>query len=167
MLKLVGLLALATALALGGANPAHAMGTGSGGSPFAANPDQDYKDAVRAVSQKDYDKAIKLLVGVVKEQPNNADALNYLGYSNRKLGKYPDAVAYYQKALAVNPDHRGANEYLGEAHLEMNQLDQAEARLDHLGKVCNMNCDEYRELKMAVDAYKAGKKPAQSSMRTW
>ena len=165
MFKFVGLLALTAALALGAADPAHAMGSGS--SPFAADPNQDYKDAVRAVNRKDYDKAIKLLVSVVKEQPNNADALNYLGFSNRKLGKYPDAVAYYQKALAVNPDHRGANEYLGEAHLEMNQLDQAEARLDHLGKVCNMNCDEYRELKMAVDAYKAGKKPAQSSMRTW
>ena len=165
MFKVVAL-AFGAALALGPAGPAHAMGGGSD-SPFAANPAQDYKDAVRAVNAEDYDKAIKLLNAVIKEQPKNADALNYMGYSHRKLGKHPDAVAFYEKALAVNPDHRGANEYLGEAHLEMNQLAPAEARLAHLGKICNMNCDEYRELKMAVDAYKMGKKPPQSSMRSW
>ena len=166
MLKFVGVLAVGAALAFVAPASVSAMGGGSG-SPFAANPDQDYKDAVRAVNGKDYNKAITLLANVLKEQPKNADALNYMGYSHRKIGKYPDAVAFYRKALGVNPDHRGANEYLGEAHLEMNQLDQAEVRLAHLGKVCNMNCDEYRELKMAVDAYKAGKRPPQSSMRTW
>jgi predicted Zn-dependent protease len=166
MRNIIGALVLGAALALAGADSAGAMGGGSS-SPFASNPDQDYKDAVRAVNSKDYDKAIKLLTAVLKEKPNNADALNYMGYSHRKLGKHPDAVAYYRKALAVNPDHRGANEYLGEAHLEMNQLGEAEVRLAHLAKICNMNCDEYRELKMAVDAFKAGKKPPQSSMRTW
>jgi hypothetical protein len=68
------------------------------------------------------------------------------------------------QALAVNPDHRGANEYLGEAYLEINDLPKAEERLAHLINVCGQSCKETQELSKAVAAYKSGK-PNQSSSR--
>lgn len=142
-----------------------AMGGGSD-SPFAGSRDQDYKDAVRAIERKNYDRAVKLLADVIKDQPRNADALNYMGFSQRKLGKYAEAVDFYQKALAVDANHRGANEYLGEAYLELKDLAKAEDRLTHLAKICNMSCEEYKTLKTSVDLFKSGQtRPQQSSVR--
>src|SRR3546814_14717232 len=79
-----------------------------------------------------YAEAIPLLEQVVAKDAKNADALNYLGYSNRQLGNNDAALAHYQAALAVEPDHRGANEYLGELYLTLGDLPKAEERLDVL-----------------------------------
>jgi tetratricopeptide (TPR) repeat protein len=88
-----------------------------------------------------------------------------MGYSHRKLGDHQKAIDFYKQALTVNPDHRGANEYLGEAYLEINDLPKAEERLAHLINVCGQSCKETRELADAVAAYKTGRKPNQSSRR--
>ena len=37
---------------------------------------------------------------------DNADVATLLGYANRKLGRYDDAKCWYEKALAVDPNHR-------------------------------------------------------------
>jgi tetratricopeptide (TPR) repeat protein len=87
-------------------------------------------------------------------EPSNADAYNYLGYANRKLGKHSEALMYYQKALSLEPEHLGANEYLGELYLEMKQLPQAEERLAVLQNACG-DCEEYEDLKAEIEEYKA------------
>ena len=129
--------------------PACAMGSGSGDD--AADK---YKDAVTAVEQKDYNGAIELLKEVLEKDGRNADALNYAGFSYRKLGNYEQALAYYKQALDVDPNHKGANEYLGEAYLEMKQPALAEAQLGKLEKICGMDCDAYKQLKAAIDSFK-------------
>jgi tetratricopeptide (TPR) repeat protein len=141
---------------------ADAMGSSE---PAAPNAFSDYKDALRAVDKKDFKGAITLLTRVLKQEPRNADALNYMGYSHRKLGDHQKAIDFYKQALTVNPDHRGANEYLGEAYLETNDLPKAEERLAHLINVCGQGCKETRALADAVAAYKTGRKPNQSSRR--
>jgi len=129
--------------------PAYAMGSGS--SDDAADK---YKDAVTAVEKQDYKGAIALLKEVLEKDGRNADALNYTGFSYRKLGNYEQALAYYKQALDVDPDHKGANEYLGEAYLEMKQPALAEAQLGKLEKICGMDCDAYKQLKIAIDSFK-------------
>lgn len=115
----------------------------------------NYNEAVRAVERKEYAKAVELLTGVVQEEPRNADALNYLGFSTRMQGKVEDSVRYYQRALAVNADHRGANEYLGEAYLAMNDLPKAEGQLAALQRICGgTGCKEYQSLSQAIATYK-------------
>jgi tetratricopeptide (TPR) repeat protein len=131
----------------------------------ASNP--DYGSAVRAVKKKDYRGAIGYLTRVLDDEPKNADALNFMGYSHRKLGDFKNAIAYYTRALAIDPDHRGANEYLGEAYLEINDLPKAQIRLARLSGICGMGCEEYRELSALVQAYKAKRRPNQSSRRRW
>jgi predicted Zn-dependent protease len=76
-------------------------------------------------------------------------------------------VRYYTRALAADPKHRGANEYLGEAYLEQNNLHEAEARLARLNELCGMDCKEYKALAQSVANYKAGKRPPQSSRASW
>ncbi len=131
----------------------------------ANNP--DYDEAVRAVKNERYREAIGYLANVLADDPENADALNYLGYSHRKLGDFTKAITYYTRALRIDPDHRGANEYLGEAYLEINDLPNAVLRLERLRAICGTRCEEYDELNAAVADYIANRKRNQSSRRRW
>ena len=114
-----------------------------------------YRDAVRAVKAKEFRTAIKLLNKVIDEQPRHPDALNYLGFSHRKMGDYARGVSYYKKALSLDAAHRGANEYLGQAYVELGNIAGAEIQLASLEKICGMGCDEYKSLKQAIDSAKA------------
>jgi tetratricopeptide (TPR) repeat protein len=119
---------------------------------------EDYKEAVSTVKNKDYDEAIDKLKEVLEADSRNADALNYMGFSYRKLGKYDQAFNYYTRALKVDGDHKGAHEYIGEAYLEKNQPAKAKKHLDRLAKLCNSSCEEYTELKKAWDKWQAKQK---------
>ena len=122
----------------------------------SAPTNPDYAKAERAVKDNDFKGAIPLLERIVAAEPKNANALNYLGYSHRKLGDKDKALAFYRRALDTDPNHPGANEYLGELYLEMDNLQAAEGRLWTLEQTC-ARCEETRELKDAIQKYK-GKK---------
>jgi tetratricopeptide (TPR) repeat protein len=136
--------------------PAAAFGSSDDSSASTSSPGaEELAKAEKKVKAEKYADAIPLLEKALKANPKSADALNYLGYSHRKLGHTDEALGYYQQALAINPKHRGANEYLGELYLEMKQLDKAEERLKVLSTACN-GCEEYVELKEKVEAFKNG-----------
>lgn len=149
---------LALSLALSGAfaaGPAQAMGGGGSDSQSAQPVDPNYAAGRQLVEDGKYAEAIPLLEKAVAADAKNADALNYLGYSNRQLGNNDAALSHYQAALALEPRHRGANEYLGELYLTLGDVDKAQERLDVLDEACFFGCDEYTELKNAIAAYKA------------
>jgi tetratricopeptide (TPR) repeat protein len=80
-----------------------------------------------------------------------------MGFSLRK-GPTPDyagAEKFYDEALRINPQHRGALEYSGELYLMINQLPKAEQRLAILDKVCPNTCEEQLDLKKYIASYKA------------
>jgi len=114
----------------------------------------------KAIEAKDYRGAVGHLTKAVQEEPKNADAHSMLGYSYRKLGTFDKSMEHYQTALKIDSNHRSAHEYLGELYLEMNQPDNAEKQLAALKKACPMfgRCEEYDDLKKALDTYKAKKK---------
>ena len=105
-------------------------------------------------ANKKYEKALGLLVLSDKEKPNKADTLNYLGFTTRKLGDYAGGEKYYLQGLALEPNHIGINEYLGELYVVTNRIDLAKERLNIL-KSCN--CEEYNELKEIIDGKKKSK----------
>jgi tetratricopeptide (TPR) repeat protein len=115
----------------------------------------DFQKAEYLVKGEKYDEAIPLLQKVVADNPRDADAWNYLGFCARKLGKKEDSLGYYQKALAVDPKHKGANEYLGELYLMMNDLPKAEAQLAILKGLCPGGCEELEDLEADIADYKA------------
>ena len=98
-----------------------------------------------------YLKAQKLLIKSNAKKPNKADTLNYLGFTTRKLGDFEMGEKYYLQGLAINPNHKGINEYLGELYVATNRHNLAVERLEVL-KGCN--CEEYEQLKAVI----AGKK---------
>ena len=105
-------------------------------------------------AKKNYEKAQKLLIKSNDKNPNNADTLNYLGFTTRKLGDYENGEKYYLQGLAIEPNHKGINEYLGELYVVTNRIDLAKKRLDVL-KACN--CEEYDELKEVIEGRKKSK----------
>ena len=87
----------------------------------------------------------------------SADWHNLMGYCLRN-GETPDlagAGRHYREALRIDPVHRGALEYSGELALMQNDLPAAEQTLARLDKVCTFGCEEYTDLKQAVQRYKA------------
>ena len=152
----LGAAALAAVL-LFGPGGACAFGSSSSSSSTGGTPtNPDFSAAERAVKAGDYADATTLLAKVLAHDPKNADAWNYLGFSNRKLGKLPDALADYEKALIIDPNHLGANEYLGELYLETGDMAKAKERLAKLDQICLFGCEEYRTLKAAIDAKAKG-----------
>ena len=103
---------------------------------------------------KRYEKAQKLLIKSNKKKPNIADTLNYLGFTTRKLGDYENGEKYYLQGLALNPNHIGINEYLGELYVTTGRIDLAKERLQVLA---NCNCKEYSQLKEIIAGTKKSK----------
>jgi len=101
----------------------------------------------------DYRGAIPILTDVIKADPNNPDALNLMGFSLRNTGQNDLALQYYNKALSLMPKHLGANEYLGELYLQMNNMTAAQGELTTLASLCPSGCDERDMLTKAIAAY--------------
>ena len=105
-------------------------------------------------AEKRYKKALKLLLISNKKKPNNPDILNYLGFTSRKLGEFEKGENYYLEGLAIEPNHVGINEYLGELYVVTNRIELAKERLNVL---TNCNCEEYNELKEIIEGTKKSK----------
>jgi len=131
------------------------MGSDSGSSNVAKPAlNVDFEAGKKAIDQSDWAGAISSFGKVIAFDPKNADAFNYLGYANRQLGDYQKAFGYYNSALRLNPNHKGANEYIGEAYLKQGDLANAEKHLSKLDDICTFGCAEYSLLKRAVADYK-------------
>jgi Flp pilus assembly protein TadD len=154
MIKFVGAALLALVLGAGqGASQAWAAGSSDDSSGSSSSP-SDYDKAVDLIEDENYLAAEPLLEKVVAKQPKNADAWNYLGFVQRNLGKLDEAFASYNEALLIDPEHDGANEYLGELYLMTGDLAKAEAQLEILDANCTFSCDEHDQLEAAIDDYK-------------
>lgn len=131
----------------------HAMGSESP-APAAAKTDPDYTAGKKAINARDWPRAIAALNAAAQRDGNNADIQNLLGYAQRNSGHLDVALKHYDKALALNPRHRGAREYLGELYLMQNNLAKAEEQRAALDKLCFFPCEELTELREKIDDYK-------------
>lgn len=115
----------------------------------------DKLSAARAqIAAKKWPSAVEELKRV--NDTGSADWNNLMGYSLRKSAT-PDYVAaekFYDEALRIEPQHRGALEYSGELYLITGNLPKAEARLAALDKACRLPCEEYTDLKQSIQRYK-------------
>lgn len=116
-----------------------------------------YIKAKAAIEQKRYAEALPLLQQALALNRGDANTYNLLGFVYRKTGNLDAAFRYYDMALRLNPDHRGAHEYIGEAYLMVNNLAKAEEHLRALDRLCRLPCEEQIDLQKAVETYKAGR----------
>jgi Tfp pilus assembly protein PilF len=151
---LVGWALLAGAAGGGGGDTSSSS---SSGWPSAKSEDPAVKTAKAAIAAGDYASAQVALKVALAADPANADLHNLYAYSLRK-GANPDMALvfkHYEEALRIDPKHRGAQEYIGEAYLLVNNLDKAKEHLAALDRICFFGCSEYAELKKAIAAYEA------------
>tara|TARA_B100001175_G_scaffold53588_1_gene42658 strand:+ start:765 stop:1247 length:483 start_codon:yes stop_codon:yes gene_type:complete len=111
------------------------------------------KDKIKKANKR-YERALKLLIKANKKEPNQADTLNYLGFTSRKLGDLENGEKYYLLGLEIDPNHKGINEYLGELYVVTNRYDLANERLKVLEKC---DCKEYNELLEVISGTKKSK----------
>ena len=123
--------------------------------PGAAALDPDYAAGKKAIEARNWNAAIKSFSSAALRAPDNADLQNNLGFSYRKLGQLEPALKHYQRALALNPRHRGAHEYIGEAYLMAGDLANARKHLEELRKICLLPCEELADLEKAIADYRA------------
>ena len=122
--------------------------------PAAGVPDK-LAEARTLIKAKKWSEAVAELQRV--NDPVSADWNNLMGYSVRR-GATPDLDAserFYNEALRINPNHRGALEYSGQLYLMKGDLPSAEKRLAVLDKACTFGCEEYTDLKKAIERFKA------------
>lgn len=130
------------------------------GPTFAAGGESDtpkdpFSKARELMAAKQWPAALAELRQV--NAVGNADWHNLMGYGLRKSSP-PDlegAQKQYDEALRLKPSHRGALEYSGELYLMKGDLASAEKRLAQLDKACFFSCEEYKDLKKAIEQYKA------------
>lgn len=122
--------------------------------PDAVGSADKLTSARALIANKKWDAAIDELKRINDSQ--SADWNNLMGYSLRKApaADLAGAERFYNRALQVNPKHRGALEYSGELYLMKGDLAQAEQRLATLDKECRFSCTEHRELMRAVQRFK-------------
>ena len=109
--------------------------------------DQTYVTAVSLINEKRYEAAIAYLNDARWAAGPHPDILTYLGFANRKLKRFDEAEGYYQAALEIFPEHRGALEYYGELKLERGNVSGAKAHLAKLEAICGFGCNEADELR--------------------
>lgn len=114
-----------------------------------------FADGKKAVAAQNWSEAITQFKLATEESPNDADAWNMLAYSYRMSGDIEAAFANYQTALAIDPNHKDAHEYIGEAYLQIGDLAGAEKHLDLLDEICWLGCDQKDELEDAIAAWKS------------
>ena len=162
-------LATTTVFVLGLSAAALAAGGGGGGGaettirpaarPAAPAGDPNFVRAKAMIEARDYRGALPLLQQVVAKDSRNADAYNLMGYATRKSGDANGSLQYYNQALAIDPKHIGAHEYIGEAYLMLGRPQEAQQHLAKLDQLCVFGCNEQRMLKAAIADFKAGRKP--------
>ena len=136
--------------------PATATANPSDEAPARAQLDPDYAAGKAAIEAKQWTAAIGALSSAALRDTRNADIQNYLGYAYRHIGQLELAFKHYQRALDLNPRHRGAHEYIGEAYLIVNNPGKADEHLAALQQICLIPCEEYTDLKNAIGAYRRG-----------
>jgi len=126
----------------------------------AVRSDPVLEQVTDATSRKDWPRAQAVLRDAVAANPGNAEYHNLYAYSIRK-GASPDmslVFKHYNEALRLDPGHRGAHEYIGEAYLMVGNLPKAKEHLSSLDKLCFFPCSEFSSLKKAVADYEAKSK---------
>ena len=111
-----------------------------------------YAEAVGLINQERFAEGLDALARAQAAVGPHPDVLNYMGFASRKLGRFDDALAYYGEALAIDPNHLGANEYLGELYIQMGDYGRARRQLARLDQLCAYGCAQREELARWIDA---------------
>ena len=117
--------------------------------------DEDYVAGRAALKAGDAGAALRRFESALRRFPDSADLHNELGFAHRKLRQMDKAFEHYKRALMIEPRHRGAHEYIGEAYLMVGDVASAEKHLAALRSICLLPCEELTDLEKAISEHRA------------
>ena len=121
--------------------------------------DEDYVAGLAELKAGDAGAALRRFESALRRFPDSADLHNELGFAYRKLRQMSKAFEHYKRALMIEPRHRGAHEYIGEAYLMVGDVASAEKHLAALRSICLLPCEELTDLEKAISEHRARAKP--------
>jgi tetratricopeptide (TPR) repeat protein len=129
----------------------------------AAEPDAKQKQRLEQKAVDKHESSIKKFVQATQKDPRLFQAWGSLGYAYRRTGRYPEALAAYDKALAIEQGYTPAIEYRAEAFLALNRLDDVKSAYMTL-----FNADRARadELSAAIEKWVQKKRTEPGSLDT-
>ena len=107
---------------------------------------RSFAEAVGLINQARYQEALTALERTQAAVGPHPDILTYMGFANRKLGRYQQSFAYYRQALGIDPNNLGVNEYLGELYVQLGDMPRARQQLARLDDLCAYGCAQREEL---------------------
>ena len=118
-------------------------------------PDRElYRQGRDLALAHQYDKALPILELI--RTTDNSMVYTMRGFALRKLGRAEEGVAFYQKALAIDPDNVNTHEYLGEYYVDIGDLDRARAQLAKVFEICGRTeCEQFEDLEEAIKTGKS------------
>jgi Tfp pilus assembly protein PilF len=140
-------------LAVVSANAVYAADT----SAPTSRPDPMLDRYHAAAERQDWKSAAAAMNDALAADSRNADYHSLYAYALRRSGS-PDmdvVFKHYNEALRIDPKHRGAHEYIGEAYLMVGNVAKAKEHLGALDKICFFGCSEYNDLKKAISEAEA------------
>jgi len=115
------------------------------------------KDVRSLIESEKYSDALELLEGLEIVSPENAEIHNLIGYAYHQNGNFRKSLSAYQRALLLDPKHKGALEYQGELFLTLGQIEKAVENLDKLKNICPSGCPELADLENEIEDWRDGK----------
>ena len=94
-----------------------------------------------------FEDAIELLRTADASDPR---VLNYLGYASRNAGRVEEGMAYYERALAIDPNFTLARSYMGQALLLQGDEAGAWEQLELIARVSGIEGPDYVQLRDAL-----------------
>jgi tetratricopeptide (TPR) repeat protein len=116
----------------------------TGGLKDDMNDDQIYYSGYWLARTGQYAEAIEILN---KASVKSERILTYVGFATRKLGDHDAAMAFYIRALEMNPNYTVARAYMGEAFIAKGEIGKAREQLSEIAARCGTSCAEFSELK--------------------
>ena len=115
----------------------------------------DKEVIISFIDQGKYEEAKQNLLIIIKNNKQDAEVYNLLGYTERQLQNYIIAIKYYKIALSINEDYTGAHHYIAMAYLELDDIDNAKYHLNQLDLICLFGCEDFFEVKNKIEFYEA------------
>ncbi len=112
--------------------------------------DELYKQGRAFAKHGFYREALPILAAI--RRTDDSMVYTMRGFALRKMGRAQEGLAFYGRALALDPDNANTYEYLGAYHVETGNLDMARIALARIEAICGgRSCEQYEDLAKAIE----------------
>ena len=122
----------------------------------AAPRDPDHAAGKQALTRKDWQEATGPLArrgAALSRRCRPAERPRLFVPQPGPLSAGVRALQARKRALAIDPRHKGAHEYIGEAYLKVGDLASAEKHLAALKELCPLSCEQLEDLAREVASF--------------